>query len=777
MKATAPLRAVIGLLSGSFLQKGLRFGIRARFIVIVAIMFFAFASLLFWNFSNQIRRVFVTELHRRVSIQVDYLSGYGIVLIGNQNRENLESLLQPLIRDSDLEYLVIQSQQGAEISTVYSNFRDIKLRSQVLDTQPEFPRGEPVKTDQEFQGVTVIHTAIPIYQQVVDVASLSDIETLFEDEGNSPTLDESLAQGRDLGYDDKQGDLGGDSAAAPAPKPQAAAASGPDSKQLAGWILYGVSTSSANAQIRQVQAESLSFSMAFLFAMVLVIWIFIALGFVPLMRMAEVSQEIARGDLSVNVPVDADDEIGDLAQSFNRMIDQLRLVIERIQTTSRRLQAGEGQIGAATEQVREGATSQSAGIDSMLRSVEALNSSIQEISANVNQLTESAEESSASVYELNETIKEVDTNMEHLSGAVTETVQIINESSETHKQNVVAIENLRRGTEETATSMSEIDMSITEIRDHSKASAESAKSMFDDARVGKQAVDKTVDGLDAISQFSSQMTSVIGDLERKSSEIATIIDVIYDVADQTNLLALNAAIIAAQAGEKGRSFAVVAVQIKELSNRTVESIEQINSLIADVQAEVAKASESMKGGDRIVGEGVIVARRAGESLNTILQKAEKVLTISQEIERSTSEHARGAHQVRQASEQIKDMVGHIHENIRAQEERNSVLREAAGKMKNISVHVKGTTREQSAGSRLIKESIERITAMVHQIGDSVRLQQQSTGGVVTGADDIRQIAAQTLESMRQLDDVVKVLGEQIQVLTEVAGEFKIKERS
>ena len=68
---------------------------------------------------------------------------------------------------------------------------------------------------------------------------------------------------------------------------------------------------------------------------------------------------------------------------------------------------------------------------------------------------------------------------------------------------------------------------------------------------------------------------MIHGLGGRVQEIGAIVDVIDDVADETNLLALNAAIIAAQAGDQGRAFSVVADEIKELADRVLSSTKEI----------------------------------------------------------------------------------------------------------------------------------------------------------------------------------------------------------
>ena len=102
----------------------------------------------------------------------------------------------------------------------------------------------------------------------------------------------------------------------------------------------------------------------------------------------------------------------------------------------------------------------------------------------------------------------------------------------------------------------------------------------------------TIDGINAIRDASDVSERIILSLGSKTEAIGTILDVIDEVATRTNLLALNASIIAAQAGESGRAFAVVADEIKVLATRVLSSTNEIGDLIVAVQTESGKAIDA-----------------------------------------------------------------------------------------------------------------------------------------------------------------------------------------
>ncbi len=130
-----------------------------------------------------------------------------------------------------------------------------------------------------------------------------------------------------------------------------------------------------------------------------------------------------------------------------------------------------------------------------------------------------------------------------------------------------------------AASVSQMVASINEIAESVSRTANLAK----DAESIAESTGKNVESLD-----------------ENSRQIGEVVSVIQELADQTNLLALNATIEAARAGESGRSFAVVASEVKELANATAnatqnieQSVLKIQSCISEVVSSTTKITESI----------------------------------------------------------------------------------------------------------------------------------------------------------------------------------------
>lgn len=142
-----------------------------------------------------------------------------------------------------------------------------------------------------------------------------------------------------------------------------------------------------------------------------------------------------------------------------------------------------------------------------------------------------------------------------------------------------AIDNLTR-------SIGDVDRGAAEAGQLASASKDGTQHTI--ARIGD--VEAVIGDMARRMQASGE---IIGQLGSQSDEISQIVTAIKEVADQTNLLALNAAIEAARAGEQGRGFAVVADEVRKLSERTAAATQEIASMISRLQESSRSAVQSV----------------------------------------------------------------------------------------------------------------------------------------------------------------------------------------
>ncbi|MGD9788458.1 MAG: methyl-accepting chemotaxis protein [Sulfuricellaceae bacterium] len=197
---------------------------------------------------------------------------------------------------------------------------------------------------------------------------------------------------------------------------------------------------------------------------------------------------------------------------------------------------------------------------------------------------------------------------------------------------------------------------VEQISAKSIEAAEKANEAASHAREGGEVVARTVAGIDKISGVVSEAAQAVETLGQNSDQIGAIVAVIGEIAGQTNLLALNAAIEAARAGEQGRGFAVVADEVRKLAEKTSSATAEISAMIESIQQQTVQAVKVMETGTEEVRQGVENAREAGRSLALIMESAEHVTGMVQEIADATTQQNESTRAIRRNLQEIGALI-------------------------------------------------------------------------------------------------------------------------
>jgi len=206
------------------------------------------------------------------------------------------------------------------------------------------------------------------------------------------------------------------------------------------------------------------------------------------------------------------------------------------------------------------------------------------------------------------------------------------------------------------TSIDQLADTVAQISAKSDQAAEKAGEAAQLARQGGEVVARTVSGMDKISGAVSEAAQAVETLGRNSDQIGAIVAVIGEIAGQTNLLALNAAIEAARAGEQGRGFAVVADEVRKLAEKTSSATAEISSMIESIQQQTVHAVKTMESGTEEVTLGVENAREAGRSLALIVESADHVTGMVQEIAQATTQQSDSTQSIRGNLQEISTLI-------------------------------------------------------------------------------------------------------------------------
>lgn len=463
------------------------------------------------------------------------------------------------------------------------------------------------------------------------------------------------------------------------------------------------------------------------------------------------ADRIARGDLTRAEVFESEDELGDLARGFDRMRQSLRETVRRVADSADRVEAAAGELAAVGGAVADGAAKQERGIAQASESTDAIRERVTGITGSAQSLSASVEESSSSILEMGAAGEELNQTASVLSNRVEEVSSSIEEMIRGVAEMGRHVEGLSDAAVDTQSSISQMAGSMRDVDSNASETARLSAQVVAVAEGGREKVQQTIAGMEAIRDATDTAEKVIRGLGERANEIGAIVDVIDDVADETNLLALNAAIIAAQAGEHGRAFSVVADEIKELADRVMASTKEIGSLIRAVQSESVAATAAIERGAESVWSGVERSAEAGESLEAITRSARESGSRIAEIVQAVQEQAGAASHVQELMERVRVGVEQLRSAMREQEQGHEVVLRGTTAMRDVSQQVHRTTEEQARGGNQIRSGIEVVRMAVEEIHTALQGQTTACRQAVQFMTKVSEQARASHESADQME--------------------------
>jgi methyl-accepting chemotaxis protein len=408
----------------------------------------------------------------------------------------------------------------------------------------------------------------------------------------------------------------------------------------------------------------------------------------PLSQLIAVAGQIGNtGDLDQKVEINGEDEVAQLARTFNNMV----LYLREMAGISEAIAGGDLSVEinprSSRDTLGKAFREMTLGLRNLVKNVR---DSAAQVASGSNQVASASDESAKISVQAASAIDEVTSTMHEMSINVQNMVK----STQMQASNV----------SETSASIDEMVASIQRVADTAKVLLDISQRSRDEVHNGINTMEKATDGLSRINASIGSSAEIISALGQRADDIGKIIEVIDDLAEQTNLLALNAAIEAARAGEHGLGFAVVADEVRKLAEKSAQSTREISELIQSIQKEARKAVDNMEKSTTIVNEGLSLGGDLSGALKKISSVVSEVYKFAQEIGAATNEQSHGSSQIAKATTRLNEITHEINSSVEEQASGAQAVVRAMEKMREL-------VQRSSSGSTELAASAEQMSKM------------------------------------------------------------------
>ncbi len=467
--------------------------------------------------------------------------------------------------------------------------------------------------------------------------------------------------------------------------------------------------------------------------------------------------EISSGNLSPSLPKDAPSELGLISEALAALCTQMRTVMLQLGGLSKRVVNATGGAGDSFTDVQEGIKIQSGVASRTFEAVERTGDGLLAASKGIETMAARIESSATQV-------SQMDLAIGRVAGSIGGLTSILEEASQSTKEGDENVRILARDIADLTAQVQTANNALGEMAQGAeKAQADANDTAYimgnltnETEKIG-EAIEATIEGSDAIHLSNERILQVTENLRSRVEKVDDVLDAVHSLAERTKLLSINASIIASEAGEHGRAFAVVAREVKELAQSTATAIAEISIVLGGLKEGFAQTAKTIELGQEEVDHGILMARNAVVLLKSIPEKVHQAAKLSSAIARKNEAQVKEGGEVKRIVARVLSTLNQVTNLLGEQVSRNDHILELFNSINLTAEKVLRSTSDHANASGEVNRTVESISADFRALAVKVRENVSGLNTIVKLSEEVKTITDKNRRRAEDLSALIRDL--------------------
>ncbi|RME04508.1 MAG: hypothetical protein D6805_02740 [Planctomycetota bacterium] len=277
-------------------------------------------------------------------------------------------------------------------------------------------------------------------------------------------------------------------------------------------------------------------------------------------------------------------------------------------------------------------------------------------------------------------ISQLQLQLQKLEKTSTEVSYQSREILATVKSQKISVEQTYKALRDFTVNLEELTQSSKQIAQLAKEILELSKLSYNLSQNTSQTLQHSKEAMENIEQSTSTLTARILKLQERSDEITNTLEIIREISNKTDILSLNAALEATKAGESGKSFALVAKEMRRLSEKVKQSANQIKKIIQDTQSAIHASVVAAEDGKKTTQTSI-------QTIKSTIGEFQNIFELSESINQATNQISVATEQQNLATEQTLSQLQDTFDSMKKIQEGIQEIQTSLDELNSITTHL------------------------------------------------------------------------------------------